>query len=140
MWDLWWTKWHWSRFSPSTLVPLPVLIPSLHTHHHLSSGAGTIGKILADIPSGLSLTPPQETKKKRSVYIKYDVKTLQEKKKKYFAGHEEFLLRISVKRKEHFLYNAKSYLICSAVSSCRWCWFQSLHIWRISFSLSFREQ
>jgi hypothetical protein len=20
MWDLWWTKWHWSRFSPSTSV------------------------------------------------------------------------------------------------------------------------
>jgi hypothetical protein len=36
----------------------------LHTHH-LSSGAGTIGQIVADIPSGLSLTPPQETKKKQ---------------------------------------------------------------------------
>jgi hypothetical protein len=20
MWDLWWTKWHWNRFSPSTSV------------------------------------------------------------------------------------------------------------------------
>jgi hypothetical protein len=20
MWDLWWTKWHWGRFSPSTSV------------------------------------------------------------------------------------------------------------------------
>jgi hypothetical protein len=20
MWDLWWTKWRWGRFSPSTLV------------------------------------------------------------------------------------------------------------------------
>jgi hypothetical protein len=36
----------------------------LHTHHHLSSGAGTIGHLVADVPSGLSLTPPQETKKK----------------------------------------------------------------------------
>jgi hypothetical protein len=35
----------------------------LHTHH-LSSGAGTIGQLVADVPSGLSLTPPQETKKK----------------------------------------------------------------------------
>jgi hypothetical protein len=34
----------------------------LHTHHHLSSGAGTVGQIVADVPSGLSLTPPQETK------------------------------------------------------------------------------
>jgi hypothetical protein len=33
----------------------------LHTHN-LSSGAGTIGQILADVTSGLSLTPPQETK------------------------------------------------------------------------------
>jgi hypothetical protein len=35
----------------------------LHTHH-LSSGAGTTGQLLADVPSGLSLTPRQETKKK----------------------------------------------------------------------------
>jgi hypothetical protein len=35
----------------------------LHTHH-LSSGAGTVGKIVADVPSGLSLTLPQENKKK----------------------------------------------------------------------------
>jgi hypothetical protein len=26
--------------------------------HHLSSGAGTIGQLVADVPSGLSLTPP----------------------------------------------------------------------------------
>jgi hypothetical protein len=32
----------------------------LHTHHHLSSGAGTMGQILTDVPSGLSLTPPQK--------------------------------------------------------------------------------
>jgi hypothetical protein len=35
----------------------------LHIHYRLSSGAGTIGQLLADVPSGLSLTPPQETKK-----------------------------------------------------------------------------
>jgi hypothetical protein len=32
-----------------------------HTHH-LSSGAGTIGQLVADVPSGLSHTPHQETK------------------------------------------------------------------------------
>jgi hypothetical protein len=32
--------------------------------HHTSSGAGTMGQLVADVPSGLSLTPPQETKKK----------------------------------------------------------------------------
>jgi hypothetical protein len=35
----------------------------LHTHH-LSSGAGTIGQLVAVVPSGLSLTPHQETIKK----------------------------------------------------------------------------
>jgi hypothetical protein len=33
-------------------------------NHHMSSGAGTIGQLVADVPSGLSLTPNQETKKK----------------------------------------------------------------------------
>jgi hypothetical protein len=33
-------------------------------HNRLSSGAGTIGQLLADVPSGLSLTPPQETERK----------------------------------------------------------------------------
>jgi hypothetical protein len=31
-------------------------------HHHLSPGAGTVGQIVADVPSGLNLTPPQEKK------------------------------------------------------------------------------
>jgi hypothetical protein len=35
----------------------------LHTHQ-LSSVDGTIGQVMTDVPSGLSLTPPQETKKK----------------------------------------------------------------------------
>jgi hypothetical protein len=37
---------------------------TLHTHHRLSSGAGTTGQLVADVPSGLSLTPPHEIKKK----------------------------------------------------------------------------
>jgi hypothetical protein len=36
----------------------------LHTHH-LSSGAGTIGQLVADVPGGLSLTPPQGNKRER---------------------------------------------------------------------------
>jgi hypothetical protein len=33
--------------------------------HHLSSGAGTIGQLVGDVPTdGLSLTAPQETKRK----------------------------------------------------------------------------
>jgi hypothetical protein len=35
-----------------------------HHHHHLSSGAGTTGQIVADVPSGVSLSPnPKELKK-----------------------------------------------------------------------------
>jgi hypothetical protein len=42
--------------------PLPMLIPAAAPHS--SSGAGTIGELVADVTSGLSLTAPQETKKK----------------------------------------------------------------------------
>jgi hypothetical protein len=72
MWDLWWTKLHWGMFSPSTSVspanshstePLHIHHHH-HHHHHLSSRAGTIGQLVADVRSGLSLTPPQETKRK----------------------------------------------------------------------------
>jgi hypothetical protein len=34
-------------------------------HTHLSSGSGTIGQLVADVPSGLSLKPPHKIKKKR---------------------------------------------------------------------------
>jgi hypothetical protein len=34
--------------------------------HHISFGAGTIGQLVAEEPSGLSLTPPQETKKEKN--------------------------------------------------------------------------
>jgi hypothetical protein len=33
---------------------------------HLSSGAGIIGQLVADVPSGLSLKSPKETKKRTS--------------------------------------------------------------------------
>jgi hypothetical protein len=36
----------------------------LHTHH-LLAGSGEIGQLVADVPSGLSLTPPQDTKRKK---------------------------------------------------------------------------
>jgi hypothetical protein len=38
----------------------------LHIHHHLSSGASTLGQTVGDVPSGLSLTPLEETKQKRT--------------------------------------------------------------------------
>jgi hypothetical protein len=44
-------------------------------HTHLSSGAGTIGQLVAEVPNGLSLTPPQETKKNIYVRIYTRIKT-----------------------------------------------------------------
>jgi hypothetical protein len=37
----------------------------LHIHHHLSSGAGTIGQLLAEVPSGLMSVPPHTKKLKK---------------------------------------------------------------------------
>jgi hypothetical protein len=51
---------------------LPILI-QLTAPHHLSSGAGTIGQVVADVPSRLSLTPPQETKKKLHLTFHFNV-------------------------------------------------------------------
>jgi hypothetical protein len=38
----------------------------LHIHHHLSSGAGTIGQIVADVPSGLVSPHAKKLKKKKA--------------------------------------------------------------------------
>jgi hypothetical protein len=35
--------------------------------HHLSSGTGKIDQLVADVTRGLSVTPPQETKKKKKI-------------------------------------------------------------------------
>jgi hypothetical protein len=43
--------------------PLSILILSTAPHSSSSSAAGTIGQLVADVPSGLSLAPPKETKK-----------------------------------------------------------------------------
>jgi hypothetical protein len=37
----------------------------LHNHHHLSFGAGAIGELVADIPSGL-ITPPKKKLRKNA--------------------------------------------------------------------------
>jgi hypothetical protein len=54
-------------FSENCGFPCPFSFHRLLHTHHLSSGAGTIGQTVADVPSGLSLTPPQGI----YVYIKY---------------------------------------------------------------------
>jgi hypothetical protein len=40
----------------------------LHTHP-LLSWAGTVGQTVADVPSGVSLTPPQEKLKKKTTIM-----------------------------------------------------------------------
>jgi hypothetical protein len=54
-------QWHWGRFSPNTSVS-----------PHSTSGADTIGQLVADIPNGLTLTPPQETKQKLPKNVRYE--------------------------------------------------------------------
>jgi hypothetical protein len=46
--------------------PLPIYFPPTapHSSSSSSSGDGTIDQLVADLPSGLSLTQPQEIKKK----------------------------------------------------------------------------
>jgi hypothetical protein len=39
----------------------------LHIQHHVSSGAGAMGQAVAEVPSALSLTPPQESKKEEEL-------------------------------------------------------------------------
>jgi hypothetical protein len=43
-------------------LPLPSLIPTTAPHSS-STGAGTIGQLVVDVPSGLRLSPFQETNK-----------------------------------------------------------------------------
>jgi hypothetical protein len=56
MLDMWWTNWHWGRFYPSTVV------------YPANSSSGTVGQLVANVPSGLSLTPPQEIKKTTGIW------------------------------------------------------------------------
>jgi hypothetical protein len=58
-------------FSEYFGFPCQFLFHSLfHTHHHLSSGAGTVGQTVADVSSGLNLTPSENTKRKKKKGLK----------------------------------------------------------------------
>jgi hypothetical protein len=59
MWDWWSTKWHSEYFGFPFQFSFHEMLDS-----RLSSGAGTIGQLVTDVPNGLSLTPPHEIKKK----------------------------------------------------------------------------
>jgi hypothetical protein len=71
MWDLWWTKRRWGRFSPSTFsLPCQSSFHQfLHNHHHLSSGAGTIGQQWRHYQE----TQSHPTKNKKKLRVNYEV-------------------------------------------------------------------
>jgi hypothetical protein len=64
--DMWWTKWYWGRFSPSTLISPANSYSnycSVITYH---PRVITMDPLVTDVPSGLSLThrpshPPHTT-------------------------------------------------------------------------------
>jgi hypothetical protein len=47
--------------------PVPIIPPN--APHSSSSGVGTVGQIVTDVPNGLILTPPKDTKKQYGVSI-----------------------------------------------------------------------
>jgi hypothetical protein len=54
----------------------------LHTHY-LSYRAGTLDQLVADVPIGLRLTPPQETKKKKRRTLSYPDRTIVQSSREY---------------------------------------------------------
>jgi hypothetical protein len=56
MWDVWWTKWHCGRFSPSTSIS-PVNLHSTRCRTITIIWVCYNRAIVAEIPSGLCLTP-----------------------------------------------------------------------------------
>jgi hypothetical protein len=76
MWDLW-TKRHWGRFSPSTSISptnfhstdcstLIIIIIIIIIYY---TGAGIIGQLVADEPSGLSHPTPRNLKGKKESWV-----------------------------------------------------------------------
>jgi hypothetical protein len=57
MWGLWWTKWHLGSFSPNISIS-PANHHSTNFSTIIITGAGTIGLLVAAVPSGPNSTPP----------------------------------------------------------------------------------
>jgi hypothetical protein len=115
----------------------------LHIHHHLSSGADIMGQFLTDVPSGLSLTPPQETKKKTKVPAAFIFHVPSDQLPLLIScGFPHFLLwnaRIVIKiRHYHFVSHLYWVIMPDHLNVtyrsilCKiWCWKASLHNQRI---------
>jgi hypothetical protein len=74
MWDLWWTNWHWGHvFSEYFGFPCQFSFHQILSTY-LSFGPGTIGRLVADVPSELSLTPPHGIKEK-NIYLRHYLTT-----------------------------------------------------------------
>jgi len=63
---------------------------------------------------------------KQISFIKRNLKSSRKEAKIF---EEFFCLQVHWKAKNIFFSNAKSHFFCSAVSSYRWCWFQSLRFY-----------
>jgi hypothetical protein len=50
VWDLWWTKWHWDRFSKSFGFHLSISFRQSYIFTHISCGAWTTGLLVATVP------------------------------------------------------------------------------------------
>jgi hypothetical protein len=66
MWGLWWTKGHWGRLSPSTPIS-PAISHSTNCSTLILIIWGWYNRpVIADVPSGLSLTSPLKKLKKKT--------------------------------------------------------------------------
>jgi hypothetical protein len=67
---LWWTKWHWGRFSPSTSVS-PANHHSTNFSIPIMTRTGIMGLLVAAVPGGLNWTPPLYNLNKYIKVIQY---------------------------------------------------------------------
>jgi hypothetical protein len=72
MWDFWWQSGAELKFLRALRLPLPILIPLTAPYSSIIRGWYN-RPVLVEVPSGLSLTPPQKTKEKTGSVVFWDV-------------------------------------------------------------------
>jgi hypothetical protein len=78
MWDLWWTKWSWGRFSPSTWVSLANLHSTNFSTITITYHPGLVQKA----SSGRSTQDPTAQIKKKIIIIEPQISDM------YTTSHE----------------------------------------------------